>query len=176
MRILVLILFVLIAAPQQVYAQSIIKQTETHNVFKGIFFSIWSKLRTLNPHQRQSAKSTVVYTAGIRGAESTETLIQPYWKDDLTNDKKFQAELKQFSLAQQSMDKGDLNASVKAFSDFIDQYETSELRANALIAKGISLAGLGKNSEASITLTQFIDENPTHPLTGDAKQILVQLN
>lgn len=67
------------------YAQdSAIKETETHNVFEGIFLSIWSKLKSLNPTQKQSAKSTTVYTAGIRGAENTETLLKPYWKDDLT--------------------------------------------------------------------------------------------
>ncbi len=179
MRILVLIIFllpiVLLPAPQA-SAQSVIKKTETHNVFKGVFYSIWSKLRSLNPHQRQSAKANVVYTAGIRGAESTDTLIQPYWKGDLTNDKQFQAELKQFTLAQQFMDKGELKASVKAFSDFINQYASSELMANALIGKGISLAGLGKKAEASVTLKQFIEDNPTHPLIMDAKQILTQLN
>ncbi len=184
MRTLVFTLFFLLPVTSLTWAQNespdqakvIIKQTETHNIFKGVFYSIWSKLRALNPHQRQSAKSTAVYTAGIRGAESTDTLIQPYWKDDLTKDKKFQAELKQFTLAQHLMDKGDLTASVNAFDDFINQYKSSKLKANALIAKGVSLAGLGKNSEAIVTIKKFIDENPTHPLVADARVILTQLN
>jgi TolA-binding protein len=156
-------------------AQDIIRQTETHSVFKGLFLSLWSRLRELNPHQRQSARAEVVYTAGIRGAESTETLIQPYWKDDLSQDKAFQQELKQFSVAQQLMDKGELNASVDAFDSFISEYPNSNLLPNAQIAKGVSLAGLGKNTQAVSTLSQFIDANPAHPLSADANALLSQL-
>jgi len=156
-------------------AQDIIKQTESHSVFKGLFFSVWSRLRDLNPHQRQSARAEVVYTAGIRGAESTETLIQPYWKDDFSEDKAFQQELKQFSLAQQLMDKGDLSASVDAFDSFISQYPNSDLLPNAQIAKGVSLAGLGQNTQAVSILSQFLDAYPAHPLAADANGLLIQL-
>ena len=89
------------------YAQEgVIKETETHNVFEGIFLSIWGKLKSLNPTLKQSAKSSTVYTAGIRGAESTDTLLKPYWKDDLTENDEFQADLVQFSKAQQKLDSG----------------------------------------------------------------------
>jgi len=168
----ILIFLIPVIIGGQVNAQSIIKQTETHNVFKGLFLSVWSKLKSLNPHSRQSGKSTVVYTAGIRGAESTDTLIQPYWKGDLSQDKKFQAELKQFTSAQQLMDNGELNDAVKAFDGFINQHASSDLLPNALFSKGICLAGLGKNEQASATINQFVEANPGHPLVEDAKQLL----
>jgi TolA-binding protein len=157
-------------------APSIIKETETHSVFKGLFLSVWSRLRAINPQQRQSAKSSVVYTAGIRGAEATETLIQPYWKGDLTNDENFQKQLKKFSQAQQLMDKGDLQGSAGAFDDFIKQYGDSNLLPNALFGKGLSYAGTGNNSEATSAMEQFVDANPNHALIEDARQILEQLN
>ena len=160
----------------QTGAQGIVQQTETHNVFKGLFYSVWSRLRDLNPHKRQSARAEVVYTAGIRGAESTETLIQPYWKDDLSQDKAFQEELDQYTQAQQLMDKGDLAASIAAFDVFIRSYSSSDLLANALISKGVSLGGLGKSSEAATTLSQFIERYPGHPLVNDARQMLTVLN
>ncbi|MBC8211285.1 MAG: hypothetical protein H8E21_09465 [Gammaproteobacteria bacterium] len=172
---LALILIISAAFSLPVTAQGIIKQTETHSVFKGLFFSVWSRLRDLNPHQRQSAKAEVVYTAGIRGAEATETLIQPYWKDDLSKDPAFQQELKQFSVAQQLMDKGELLASVEAFDRFIGAYPGSDLLANAQIAKGVCLAGVGKNSEAVAILNQFIETYPVHPLSADAGVLLTQL-
>lgn len=172
----VLIMAVLLALGGPTSAQEIIKQTESHSVFKGLFFSVWSRLRSLNPHQRQSARANVVYTAGIRGAESTDTLIQPYWKDDLSQDKAFQAELKQFAEAQLMMDKGELQAAVDAFDAFITQYARSDLLANALIAKGVSYAGLGKHSQAKQALQQFTEGFPSHPLTEDAKLMLSQLN
>jgi len=159
------------------YAQdSAIKETETHNVFEGIFLSIWSKLKSLNPTQKQSARSTTVYTAGIRGAENTETLLKPYWKDDLTKDPQFQAELEQFSQAQRKLDSGELDLAVKEFDQFLNQYSNSALRPNALFAKGISLAGIGKKEPSIASMQQFIDENPNHPLVSDAKLVISELS
>ncbi len=167
---------ILVLTSAQINAQQIIKQTETHSVFKGLFYSVWSRLRALNPHQRQKAKVNITYTAGIRGAEATETLIKPYWKDDLSNNKAFQTELEQYSKAQKTMDNGDLKASVKAFDQFINQYSKSNLLANALLGKGVSQAGLGDNSAAKITLQQFIDSFPRHSMTAEVQQILTQIN
>lgn len=164
-----------IAVAQQTAPQVVIKQTDSHSVFKGFFLSVWSKLRAYNPQQRHDAKSKVVYTAGIRGAEATETLIQPYWKGDLTNDVEFQKELKQFTQAQQLMDKGDLQNSAQAFDQFIKQYEHSDLLPNALFAKSLSYAGLGNINEASLAMQQFVEDNPNHPLINDARQVLQQL-
>ncbi len=155
--------------------QTVIKQTETHNVFKGLFLRVWSKLRAFNPQTRHEAKSNAVYTAGIRGAEATETLIQPYWKDDLSKDKKFQQELSKFSKAQQLMDNGKLDASQKAFTSFIQQYSNSTLVPNALFAKALCHAGLGKNAAAKASMQQFVNENPNHPLVADAQQVIAQL-
>ena len=163
----------LVGGPIQ--AQSIIKETETHSVFKGVFLNVWSKLRALNPHSRQDAKSTTVYTAGIRGAEATETLIQPYWKGDLSQDAKFQQQLSKFSQAQELMDNGDLEAAAKAFNEFISQYGNSSLAPNALFAQSLSQAALGKKGKASKGIKQFIDDNPNHPLIADARELLQQL-
>jgi TolA-binding protein len=153
-----------------------VKEVSTHSVFKGIFLSIWSKLKAINPSQKQSAKANQVYTAGIRGAEATDTLLKPYWKNDLTQDEAFQAELKQFGQAQQQLDKGKLGLAVNGFEKFLEQYNSSSLRPNALFAMSISLAGIGE-SETSINIMKlFLDENPTHPLANDAKQVIAELS
>lgn len=172
--ILIIPLFVILSAA--VHAQPVIKQIETHSVFEGVFLSVWSRLKTLNPHQRQSAESSIEYTAGIRGVEATGTLIKPYWKDDLSQDKIFQTELKKFSEAQLLMDKGKLKAAAKAFENFIQLYPKSSLLPNALFAKSLSHAGLGNEPEATTGLSQFIDDNPSHPLIADAQQVLQQIN
>jgi len=159
------------------YAQEgVIKETETHNVFEGIFLSIWSKLKSLNPSLKQSAKSSTVYTAGIRGAESTDTLLKPYWKDDLTQDEQFQAELEQFSQAQQKLDSGELDKAAMEFDQFLKKYSNSALRPNALFARGISLAGVGKSEPSIASMQQFIDEYPDHPLASDAKLVISELS
>jgi outer membrane protein assembly factor BamD (BamD/ComL family) len=116
-----------------------------------------------------------VYTAGIRGAESTDTLLKPYWKDDLTQNKEFQAELQQYSLAQIKMDQGELQAAVESFDSFLNQYGQSNLRPNALFGKSLSLAGLGQKQQSVATMQIFIDENPNHPLVDDARLVITEL-
>lgn len=152
-----------------------IVESETHNVFKGLFQSVWARLKSLNPSSKETANVDVVYTAGIRGAESTDTLLKPYWKDDLTDDEAFQAELQKFSLAQLKMDRGELDSAVKSFDSFLDEFAQSDLRPNALFGKSISLAGLGQNEKSLATMRQFLEENPNHPLNDDARLVITEL-
>ena len=155
--------------------ETTVVETQTHNVFKGLFQSVWARLKSLNPSSKESANSEVVYTAGIRGAESTDTLLQPYWKDDLSSDETFQAELEQFSLAQGKMDRGELDSAVQSFDSFLGEYTQSDLRPNALFGKSISLAGLGQAEESVATMRQFLEENPNHPLGSDAQLVIAEL-
>jgi TolA-binding protein len=152
-----------------------IVESSSHNVFTGLFQSVWARLKSLSPSSRESANIEVVYTAGIRGAESTDTLLKPYWKGDLTEDEAFQAELQKFSLAQLKMDRGELDAAVKSFDSFLDEFAQSDLRPNALFGKSISLAGLGQNEQSLVTMRQFLEENPNHPLNSDAKLVIAEL-
>lgn len=121
--------------------------------------------------EKQSAKSIQVYTAGIRGAESTKTLLKPYWKDDLSQNEQFQAELQQFSKAQLKLDQGDLKNAVSEFESFLSDFRTSSLRPNALFAHSIGLPGLGDKQQSLASMQLFVDENPNHPLIEDARQI-----
>lgn len=155
---------------------SIVINEESHSVFTGLFRSVWARLKALNPASRDSARSQQVYTAGIRGAESTDTLLQPYWKDDLTRDEAFQAELAKFSLAQTQMDQGNLESAAKSFDDFLGEFAQSDLRPNALFGKSLCQAAIGQTDDSRSTLQTFIDENPNHPLIGDARQVLTSLN
>jgi len=152
-----------------------IVETSSHNIFTGLFQSVWARLKSLSPSSQESASVEVVYTAGIRGAESTDTLLKPYWKDDLTQDEGFQAELQEFSQAQLKMDRGELDAAVKSFDSFLDEFARSDLRPNALFGKSISLAGLGQNEQSLVTMRQFLEENPNHPLNDDARLVIAEL-
>ena len=165
-----------LSTPALAQDSSIVVNEESHSVFTGLFRSVWARLKALNPSSKESARSQQVYTAGIRGAESTDTLLQPYWKDDLTQDEAFQAELAKFSRAQRQMDSGDLQAAAKSFDDFLSEFAQSDLRPNALFGMSLCLAATGKTDESRTTLETFIDENPSHPLVGDARQVLTSLN
>ena len=74
------------------------------------------------------------------------------------------------------MDKGELEAAVESFDVFLDEYGQGDLRPNALFGKSISLAGLSKIDESRAAMQLFVDENPNHPLVGDAKQVISELN
>ena len=133
-------------------------------------------MKSLSPATRDSARSKAIYTAGIRGAETTETLLKPYWKDDLTRDENFQAELQKYTLAQLKMDQGELEAAVASFDAFLADFGESNLRPNALFGKSISLAGIGQNEQSLATMQQFVDENPSHPLVNDARMVIDELS
>ena len=64
---------------------------------------------------------------------------------------------------------------MKAFSDFIDKNEKSDLKPNAQFALGISYGGLGQKQGAVKALQAFVNDNPAHPLVPDAKQVIAQL-
>ena len=74
------------------------------------------------------------------------------------------------------MDSGDLQAAAKSFDDFLSEFAQSDLRPNALFGMSLCLAATGKTDESRTTLETFIDENPSHPLVGDARQVLTSLN
>ncbi|MBL7003469.1 MAG: tetratricopeptide repeat protein [Gammaproteobacteria bacterium] len=156
-------------------ADTVIKKTQSHNVFKGALLSIWSRFKSFNPHSKQSAKANTVYTAGIRGAESTGTLLEPYWKDDLSTDKAFQKELALYGKAVSELDNGKLKNANGSLDLFLKSYSTSSLKPNALFAQGLSYAGLGNNKSSVKTFNQFVDEFPNHPLAQDAEGIIQQL-
>jgi hypothetical protein len=149
---------------------------DSHNVLTGLFKSVLVRLRAITPlHTTDAGNSFLVMTAGIGGANSDSGLLSPYWKDDLTHDEKFQAELDNFYLAQQKLDQGELKLAVQLFDDFLEAHGQSDLRPNALLAKGISLAGVGQNGRSLTAIQQFIDENPNHPMVEDAQQITAEL-
>jgi TolA-binding protein len=166
----------LLASPAQAKETTRFVESDSHSVFTGLFESVWARLRSINPQSQQSANTEIVYSAGIRGAESTDTLMKPYWKDDLTQNVAFQAELASFNEAQSRMDQGKLEDAISRFDDFLQQYGDSALRPNALFGKSISLAGIGEQAESLATMRQFVDENPSHPLVDDAMKVIDSLN
>lgn len=178
-RLLTLLLSIAILMPLNSYAQqqAVIKESEK-SAFKGALYSVWNRLRALNP-RTNAAKATghqVVATAGIRGSQETETLFAPYWKGDKTNDKQFLAEVDAIIDAQNLADKGALPEAEKAYSKFISQYPESELLPNAVFAKALTQGVSGKKQIAINGMKKFIKQNPNHPLVTDAELVVSTLS
>lgn len=164
-----------VAAEQAKKESRIVVQKEEQSIFKGLFYRVWSKLRTLTPKMSQRNRSRSVVTAGVRGAETTDSLIEPYWKGDKTDDPVYVKELTEFNNAHQLAENGDLPSAVKAFTSFISEHGDSDLKPNAQFALGMSYGGMGQAKSGVNALNAFVEENPTHPMVADAKQVIAEL-
>lgn len=148
---------------------------ENKSIFKGLLYRVWSRLRTFSPQlQKKNTRKYGIATMGVRGAETTATLIEPYWKGDKSEDPLYIEQLTDYTNAQQLAETGKLEAAVKAFNAFIKNYGDSDLLPNAQFALGLSQGGLGDIDASIDSLESFIDDNPEHPLVIDAKQVIAE--
>ena len=154
----------------------VVVKTESSSTFKGLLYRVWGRLRALNPQLKTNkTRSRSVATMGIRGSETTTSLIEPYWKGDKTDDPEYITELTRYTQAQQYAEDGDLKKAVAALNSFLQEFEDSDLKPNAQFALGISQGGLGDIAASKKTLQVFVDDNPKHPLVADAKQVIAEL-
>lgn len=183
MKNLIYVLLLVLVAPAMSVAveqadtgDQIIVKSEQKSVFKGLLYRVWGKLRALNPKMASKNRNRVVVTAGVRGAETTESLISPYWMNDKTEDPDYIKELTEYTKAQQLAEDGNLQDAIKALSSFVEEYGDSDLKPNAQFALGISYGGLGQKKPSIDALQAFVSDNPKHPLVADAKQVIAELN
>jgi len=161
------------ALAEKVSSNGAIK-AEKDNAFKGLLYTVWNKFKSLSPKNENSVRSVTV-TMGVRGSETTSTILQPYWKDDKTSDEKFMQQLEDFAKAQSLADKGNLESANNAFNGFINQYPASDLKPNAKFAEALTMAAMGKVSLSKKSFNTFIEEYPKHPLVADAKMVIKEL-
>lgn len=164
------------AGDQSEQGSSIVVKSESSSTFKGLLYKVWGRLRALNPQlNTNKTRNRTVATMGIRGAETTTSLIEPYWKGDQTDNPDYINELTRYTEAQQYAEDGDLKKAVTALNTFLEEYEDSDLKPNAQFALGISQGGMGDVAASKKTLQIFVDDNPKHPLVGDAEQVIAEL-
>lgn len=154
-----------------------VRETQSDSAFKGTLYQVWGRLRSLSPKTNVEAlaQATPILTAGIRGTESTDTALKPYWKDDRSNDAQYLKQLEAYNAAQGLIDKGEMKAAAAGFGKFIDEYPGSELVPNAVFAEAMALAGMGEKDASIKQFSRFIKENPRHPLRTDAEMVIKEL-
>ena len=165
--------FVMPAIAESADSNAAVK-AEQDNAFKGLFYTVWNKFKSLSPKNENPVRNVTV-TMGIRGSETTSTILQPYWKDDKTSDKKFMQQLEDFAKAQSLADEGDLEKANKAFNGFISNYPESDLKPNARFAEALTMAAMGKKTVSKESFKTFIDDYPKHPLVTDARLVMNEL-
>ena len=182
-HIFILIFAISAVASLNTYAETasessvVVTTDDDSSVFKGIFREMWGKLRALNLRlsSRSYSSGQVTTVAGIRGAETTTTLLEPYWKDDQEQDEKFVAQIDAYTHAQTLADQGKLNEAIASFNKFVSTYPGSPLKPNAEFAIGVAYAVLGDKQASQKTLNRFVRNYPKHPLAADAKQLVSYL-
>ena len=174
------LLFLLISVSQAEDAvddSKLITESSGHKVFKSTLYQIWVRLRALNPKPQaeRAGRGQIIVTAGIRGAESTETALKPYWKDDRTTDKLFIEQVENLNAAQVLVDEGKIEEASTALVSFIERYPEGELLPNALFTRGMTLGVAGDTKNGVKTLERFLKEYPEHPLKTDAELVISEL-
>jgi len=171
MLVLLIMPVVNLAAEQQQPAEKL----ESGNVFKGFLQKVWGKFKSLSPKDPRQTRKVVVATAGVRGAETTSSILEPYWKDDQTSDEQFLQQLQAFASAQEQIDKGELASAVTSLQAFMTQWPSSSLKPNAEFALAMAYGGQGDNQKSIQVFNQFVQEYPEHPLVADAKSVIQAL-
>jgi TolA-binding protein len=164
------------AEPAVTAAPTAATKAQPENRFSGALFDALRNLSGMLPKQgSRSADPRQSATMGIRGSETTTSLINPYWKDDKGDDAAFQAEVQGYGAAQQLLEEGKLQEAATAFGDFIQAHPASDLLPNARFGQALALAAQGDKKKGSEAMAAFMKDYPQHPLVADARKVLAEL-
>ncbi|HEY6240104.1 MAG TPA: tetratricopeptide repeat protein, partial [Burkholderiales bacterium] len=114
---------------------------------KNLIGEMWARLRAVGARS-QPAQSTQTVTAGIRGAEATESELKPYWKGDRDQDPAYRAERQELQAAQDLADAGKFAEAAKAFDAFSETHPRSPLTSEARFGGALAQAALGDKPRA----------------------------
>jgi len=156
--------------------QNIVIQSRSTSSFKALLYRVWGRLQALSPQEDLAREpGASVATLGMRGARLAGRNMAPEAGVPSTTDQPENEELLRYLAARRYAETGDLDKAVSELGIFIETYDDSELRPNALFALGISQAGTGDDASGMWTLLDFIDEYPQHALSDDAREVIEEL-
>lgn len=121
------------------------------------------------------AENSQPSTIGIRGNESTTTLITPYWKGDRGEDPAFTAELSSYTAAQRLLQEQRWDEAQQAMTRFLTEFPKSDLTPNARFGQALATAGARHTGEAADQLRTFVRDYPEHPLRAEAEKLAAAL-
>jgi TolA-binding protein len=143
-------------------------------VLQSLLRELWVRLQAVSP-RKPTRVAAATATAGVRGAEATESELRPYWKGDRDQDPAYRAERQAFLSAQDLADAGKLAEAAKAFDAFVDAYPRSPLAPQARFGAALARATLGEKTQAISGFESFLKQDPDHPLARDAERVLAAL-
>lgn len=149
-------------------------QSKSAEILQDLLRQVWVRVQAITPRHPQRIV-TATATAGVRGAEATESEIKPYWKGDRDQDPAYRVERQALLSAQDLADAGKYADAAKAFDAFVDAYPKSLFAPQARFGAALSQATLGDKARAISGFEAFLKQNPEHPLARDAERVLAAL-
>ena len=147
--------------------------TQTAGV-KETLGNLWGRLRAVTPRSAPPPATSSTVTAGLRGAEATESELKPYWRGDQL-DPASRKEREALERAQALAEGSNFAEAARAYEAFLQQSPTSPLAPNARFGAALSRAALGDRARATAGFEDFIRRDPQHPLARDAETALTAL-
>lgn len=150
-----------IAADQQ--------KSSTYQVVKSersFFSSLWSRIKRIVP-RKQATMNTSTAVLGVRGAETTESALQPYWEGDLSSDSTFRNDIKQFDDGTKLCESKTPDKGTETFEQLLKTTENDMLKANTMIALASCYAEQGDEAKGREQLQSFLVKFPQHPMHGE---------
>jgi len=143
-------------------------------VLQDVLREVWVRLQALTPRQPRRVVAATA-TAGIRGAEATESELKPYWKGDRDQDPAYRAERQALLAAEDLAHAGKYAEAAKAFDAFAEAHPKSPLAPQARFGSALAQAAVGDKASAISGFEAFLKQNPEHPLARDAERVLAAL-
>jgi len=138
----------------------------------GFFSGLWGELKSYMPRSKSNVDYSVTATIGVRGAESTESALDPYWQDDLNNDPVFKANLASFEHAQTLCETGKFDNGITEFKGLSEKADNPLIKANTALALAACYDQQGDHAQSQKYLESFVNHYPKHPMAQKAKQVL----
>lgn len=156
-----------------VVAAVAVEQVKQASELSQIVHRLWARLRAYVPRTGLPRAGTPrTQITGLRGAEKPVALLEPYWKDDRSNDPTYVEEIEAFLAAVKLADAGELSEAATGFKVFAETYPDSSLKSHAQLALGLVYGQLGQKDKSIDLLKSFIQGHPSHPMADDARAMI----
>jgi len=138
----------------------------------SFFNGLWGKIKAYMPRGRSNVDYSTTATIGVRGAETTESALEPYWKDDLVNNPDFKANLQSYDQAQDMCESGDFDGGISAFEELKGKVRDDLIKANVMLGLAACYGGKGDNANSSKQLKAFVKAYPSHPMAKEINRAI----
>ena len=164
LSVMVVTCYMGVSLPVAVSAESVNVYPKAEESF---FHSLWGKMRSIMPRRNTNGNQQVTAVIGVRGAETTETALNPHWEDDLSASPTFQSDMKAFEAASLLCEQGDAVEGVREFESLVETSAYDSVQSNGLLALAACYDRQGNSEKSLAYLKTFAKKYPKHPMSKE---------